>query len=267
MCLILFAHRAHARYPLILAANRDEWFDRPTAPAGFWDARPDLLAGRDLEQNGTWLGVTRAGRFAGITNFRAPSGVLPNAPSRGQIVRDYLEGDGSPEEFAAALAASAAQYNGYNFLGGTIDRLMYFSNRLDAPQAVTPGVHGLSNHLLDTDWPKVETGKVRIEALRAAGAIELAQLFDVLADREPAADSALPATGVPLGWERALSAAHIQPYSRAQADGTERHYGTRCATVLLIDASGTVEFAERSFDIDGAVTTIVREGFRAAVPR
>ena len=167
MCLILFVHRAHPRYRLILAANRDEWFDRATAPAGFWPDRPAILAGRDLEQHGTWLGLTRGGRFGAITNFRDPGANRAGARSRGHIVRDFLEDGGPAQAFGCSLATDGGAFNGFNFLGGDGREVVYYSNRAGPPIAVTPGVHGLSNHLLDTDWPKVVNGKTRLAALAA----------------------------------------------------------------------------------------------------
>src|SRR5258706_6908216 len=156
MCLILFAWQAHPDYPLVVAANRDEWRDRPTAPAAWWDDAPDILAGRDLEAGGTWLGVTRAGRFAAITNFRDPSDRKSTAPSRGQLVADFLRGDDAPRDYLAALAAKAARYNGFNLLLADDKSMCYFGSREGEIIDVAPGIHGLSNHLLDEPWPKVK---------------------------------------------------------------------------------------------------------------
>lgn len=264
MCLILFAYRAHPDYPLVLAANRDEWFDRRTATAAFWDDHPAVLAGRDLEHGGTWLGMTRRGRFAALTNYRDPGANRDDAPSRGHIVREFLTGRAAPSGYSAALATDGARYNGYNFLGGTLEELAYYSNRLGPASAVAPGVHGLSNHLLDTDWPKVVRGRARLAALVETGPLTLDGLFAVVADRGVADATDLPDTGVPPQWERALSAAHILAHARSGEDGMERHYGTRCATAILVDTSGRVQFGERSFDLAGSITTVARESFALA---
>jgi uncharacterized protein with NRDE domain len=240
MCLILFAHQAHPRYRLVLAANRDEWFRRPAAPAGFWADRPDLLAGRDLEHGGTWLGVTRSGRFAALTNFRDPRDKREAAPSRGALVTAFLSGGDGPANYVTRLMDGAARYNGFNLLAGHRDELWFAASRTGQPSRVEPGIHGLSNGLLDEPWPKVRRGRAGLNAILARP-FDTEDLFALLHDEDVAADAELPATGVAPEWERLLSAMHIR------ADG----YGTRCATVLLIGEDGTVEFRERTFDPAG----------------
>ena len=166
MCLILLAWQAHPRYPLIVAANRDEFHQRPAAPADFWHEQPDLLAGRDLEAGGTWLGLTRSGRFSAITNYREPlTPVSTLERSRGDLVRNYLEEHSEPMAHALGLAGQASEYRGFNLLMGAGDSLVYASNRDGDPVEIDRGVHGLSNHLLDTDWPKVRSGRERLEEL------------------------------------------------------------------------------------------------------
>ncbi len=250
MCLILFAYRAHPHYRLVVAANRDEWFRRPTAAAAFWPDAAHVFAGRDLEQHGTWLGITRAGRFAAVTNFRDPANQRAQAPSRGQLVSRFLLSSGAPADYLAALRAEAPRYNGFSLLVADRESLYYYSNQEDAIRALAPGVYGLANDLLDVPWPKVRHGTERLAALLARGPTPDA-LLELLDDTGIAPEAELPHTGIDLGWERALSAVRII------ADG----YGTRSSTILLVSADGKVSFVERSFDERGAETGIVRESF------
>ncbi|MCX7058799.1 MAG: NRDE family protein [Proteobacteria bacterium] len=163
MCLILIACGAHPDFPLVVAANRDEYYRRPTAQAAYWTDHQHILAGRDLECMGTWLGVTRSGRFAALTNFRDPRERKTDAPSRGHLVSDFLASDLDPRSYLDAIRLGAARYNGFNLLAGDADGVFCYSNRESTVQALSPGVHGLSNHLLDTPWPKVVRGKRRLQ--------------------------------------------------------------------------------------------------------
>jgi uncharacterized protein with NRDE domain len=240
VCLILFANEANSRYRLVLAANRDEFYSRPTAPAAFWEEAPDVLAGKDLKSGGSWLGVSRSGEVAAVTNFREPGRAREDAPSRGDLVSGFLTSGESPDVFAAKLRTRAQNYNGFNLLLDSTEGLWWYSNRDDEqPRRIIPGLHGLSNHLLDTPWPKVERGKRALEDL-IVGEKEITpeRLFPILEDRSPAADDELPETGVELELERVLSA----PFIRT------KDYGTRSSTVLLIEHTGSVTFVERSFD-------------------
>lgn len=240
MCLILFAYRYHPRYELVLIGNRDEYYDRPTAPLAWWDDAPAVLAGRDLAAGGTWLGVTRAGRFAAITNYRDPRAVRADAPSRGPLVGDYLKGDSPAWDYLQALRTRAADYNGFNLLLGDSEGVFYFSNQGGAPRRLAPGLYGLSNHLLDTPWPKVKRGKQALAALLDDGAEpEVARLLAPLTDRAPADDADLPNTGVDLLWERLLSPLFIE--------SRERGYGTRSSSVLRVSREGEVRLAEKSW--------------------
>ena len=230
MCLIVLAYKVHPEYPLILAANRDEFLERPTEKAHFWPDAPHILAGRDLRAGGTWLGITRSGRFAALTNhrdLRRPAVV--NSPSRGQLVRLALEDE------LAGLDTSV--YEGFNLLHGATDALMYHSNVNGLDHVLVPGVHGLSNHLLNTPWPKVQRAKRRLTELVQAGTMDPQDLFRMMGDTTPADDHDLPDTGIGASWERLLSSMHIV------AEG----YGTRCSTVLLVDRQGNVHFEERGF--------------------
>jgi uncharacterized protein with NRDE domain len=250
MCLIVVAHRAHPEYRLVVAANRDEWFDRAAAPAAFWADAPGVLAGRDLRAGGTWLGVTRAGRFAALTNFRDPSHNRPDAPSRGALVGDYLTGSVGPDAYLGALRPRADRYNGFNLIVGDAERLMCFSNRDGETRDLSAGIFGLSNALLDTPWPKVESAKRRLGRLLADAPTPDA-LVDLMSDTTTAPDHALPSTGVPLDWERALSPLRILTSG----------YGTRCTTALTIDRAGRVAFVERTYGADGEAAGTVRETF------
>lgn len=242
MCLLLFAYRAHPDYPLVIAANRDEFHRRPAAPAGWWE-EGDILAGRDLEAGGTWFGLNRCGRFAAVTNFRDPGNHLPGARSRGDVVVATLRTELNGPAWLHRLEAEGERYNGFNLLfGGADEGVFSFSNRSRQPGQLAPGIYGLSNHLLETPWPKVLRGKAKLHAyLHSAQLPSLEPLLDLLGDREPAPDGELPATGIGIEWERLLSSIFI-----VSAD-----YGTRASTAVLVDSSGQIHFMERAFDPKG----------------
>ena len=251
MCLILIAHGAHSEFPLVIAANRDEYYQRPTARAAFWQDHPHILAGRDLECMGTWLGVTRGGRFAALTNFRDPRERKTDAPSRGRLVSDFLVSDQEPREYLENVAMQAQRYNGFNLLAGDIDGVFYFSSREATVQKLSPGIHGLSNHLLDTPWPKVARGKQRLQAA-LAGEFDAEVILDLLHDREPAPEGELPDTGVGADLERVLSPALI----------VSPQYGTRASTAVLFGEDGSVSFAERTILPGGNTGPTVTLRFR-----
>jgi uncharacterized protein with NRDE domain len=256
MCLILIGWRAHPAYRLVVAANRDEHFSRPAAPAAFWDDYPEILAGRDLEAAGTWLGMSLHGRFAAVTNYRNPADRKIGAPTRGRLVSNFLAGKQSPRAYLARLADTAAQYNGFSMLAGTLESLYFFSNRGNGPIAIAPGVTGLSNHLLDTGWPKVEKGKARLHELLQAP-FDPEAYFGFLSDTEPAPLASLPSTGVPAELEERLSAIRIPPFAG---------YGTRCSTVLCVAEDGHVDFQERSYAEDGSTSGTIRYRLKIAMP-
>jgi len=237
MCLILFSYRSHPTYPLIIAANRDEFYERPTAPASFWEETPNMLAGRDLRDGGTWLGITKTGRIAAITNYRDPRTLKGNAPSRGGLVSGFLRSGESPEEYIRRMRPDADRYNGFNLLLGDGSGLFHFSNTTGDFQEISPGVHGISNRLLDTPWPKVRRGKKLLEGVLARQDPSFDEIFQILADTARPDDRDLPDTGVELDWERVLSSIFIQ----------SDVYGTRSSTVILINTGGNVKFIERSF--------------------
>ncbi len=237
MCLILFAHQISEKYPLVLAANRDEFYARPTAPMHFWKNCPDLLAGKDLERGGTWFGVTRAGRFAALTNFRNPAGIKPSAVSRGEIIVDFLDSQISCAKFGEQLQRSAEKYNGYNLLYGDRNDLFCFSNVSNEIQKVSPGIHGLSNRFLDSAWPKVEKGKNALEKCIDEEPLHTS-LLSLLTDRKKPEDHLLPDTGVGFAMERMLSPLFIESPT----------YGTRSSTVMTIDASNWIQVTERTYE-------------------
>lgn len=238
MCLIVFAWQICPNSPLIAAANRDEFYQRPTAPASWWDDHPNVYAGRDLQSRGTWMGVTRNGRFAAVTNVRSDAPKCGEAVSRGLLVANYLTSDASPEAYVASLKDEAASYNGFNLLVGDTSRLIWFTNAETDDgrngKALEPGIYGLCNGALDSPWPKVVRTKAQFASLLCQGAPEDAY-FEMLSDTTKASDCRLPKTGVPIEWERALSAVYI--------DTPE--YGTRTSTIVHVHAHAAAALKER----------------------
>jgi uncharacterized protein with NRDE domain len=238
MCLILFAYNIHPHYQLVLGANRDEFFSRPTAPLAFWPDRPDILAGRDLKNRGTWMGITRSGRLAAITNFRDPFALKEGAPSRGLLVSNFLCGSMPAPDYLQHIRKTGGAYNGFNLIIGDGSGLYYYSNRADHIHRLSPGLYGLSNHLLDTPWPKVAKGKKELGSIvRQRRQIRAEAVMDLLTDQQWFADETLPDTGMGLAWERRLSSIFI----------TGREYGTRSSAVLLLESSGRTHFTETTF--------------------
>ena len=241
MCLILFAYDIHPNYRLILAANRDEFYQRPTLPLHWWPDSPDILAGRDLKGKGTWLGINRGGRLAAITNYRDPAHQVHNAPSRGRLVENFLKTHQSPGTYLKNLSSHGACYNGYNLVCLDNRVMAYFSNRGTGVQQLAAGFYGLSNDLLNIAWPKVALGKQRLQALVESSPTILPDvLFDLLCDTTPAPDHLLPNTGVSQAWERVLSPIFI----------ISPTYGTRSSSVILLDRRNHVQFLERTFKPD-----------------
>lgn len=244
MCLLVLAWRAHSRYRLVVAANRDEYHQRPATPLAPWPGAA-ILAGRDLEAGGTWLGVDRERRFGIVTNFREMARRPAGAPTRGALIPDWLDHAEATAQYAARLAPTAGQYAGFNLLLADRDSLTYASNRAeDFARVLSPGVYGLANHFLDTPWPKVLRVRGGLERWLAARDADPRDLFSLLADRRPAADDPLPATGLSPEWERALSAPFVG----------HGGYGTRCSTVLAIGHDDSLQIEERSFDNGGEIT-------------
>lgn len=242
MCLILLGWHAHAVYPLIFAGNRDEAYNRPSTAADFWRDEPRLFGGRDLEKGGTWLGLTIAGRIAAVTNYRDEHATKDAPRSRGELAADYLRGTDEPRPYMERVMSSAQSYAGFSLIAGDLGRLYFCSNRSTGIEEIPPGVHGLSNHLLNTPWPKVKRGKQRLTELRGADKTELIrELFNLLGDRSVAPDVELPDSGIGLQRERELSPAFV----------TGDSYGTRASTVLLVDRDDEVTFIERVFGEQG----------------
>jgi len=241
MCLILLAWRAHTEFPLVFAGNRDEAYERPTAAAAFWGDDPQIFGGRDLEMGGTWLGITRSGRIAAVTNYRDGIGGTA-AHSRGELTASYLRGNEGPRSYLKRVAPHAKDYRGYSLIVGNQDLLFAQSNRGTGIDELARGVHGVSNHLLNTPWPKLVRGKQRLTGLLKAGEAELAEgLFQALADRAVAPDAELPDSGVGLQRERELSPAFI----------AGERYGTRATTVILVSRRNEAVFVERRFGARG----------------
>jgi uncharacterized protein with NRDE domain len=240
MCLIVCAWQASAAFPLVVAANRDEFYQRPTAPLAVWDGPSGIAAGRDLQAGGTWLGYTRDGRFAAVTNYRSGGGHDVRPKSRGWLVTGFLEGHDRPQTYGAEVARDAASYGPFNLLLADPSELVYVAGATGEQRRLPPGVYGLSNHLLDTPWPKLEKATRSI-----AGALEkLSAPEDLLApllDRDQAPEPQLPETGVSLEWERMLSSIFVQSPT----------YGTRSSTVLTRDAHGAAAMLEVRFGPEG----------------
>jgi uncharacterized protein with NRDE domain len=241
MCLILVVWRRHPQYPCLIAANRDEFHSRAAEPAQWWHDRPQILAGRDLVAGGTWLGITRTGRFAALTNYRSPQDRRTDVPSRGNLVTDALESQGTALDDLGGLQRVGPGYNGFNLIFSDGQRLAVHESVPRAGRVLAPGIYGLSNHVLDTPWPKVERAKARLQALLDR-TIDPFSVLELLRDDRPARDEDLPGTGMSLEWERLLSSAFIR--------GSD--YGTRCSTVIRIDQGGKVYFDEWTWNASGS---------------
>lgn len=254
MCLILFSWKQKPGYKLILAANRDEFYKRPTSEAGYWDDLPEVLAGRDLEAGGTWMGITKSGRFAAITNYRDPRIKKENAPSRGHLTADYLKGSASPENYLKGIRENGASYYGFNLLIGNTDELWYYNNINHEIREITEGSYGLSNSLLDTSWPKVDLGKKVFGTVTNEPDIKDEMLFDALGNRKKAEDYDLPSTGVPYEWEKAISSMFIE---------TET-YGTCSSTIMTIDNENRIRFIEKNYPVGNRVKGVKQFEFRVS---
>lgn len=250
MCLIIFAHRTSPERPLVVAANRDEFHGRPTAAARFWPKHPELLAGQDLEQGGTWMGITRSGRFAAVTNFRDPSRTAPAPRSRGELTVNYLAGEDSPGNHLQRIAEVADQYAGFNLLLGDRECLWYFSNSeapdKRQPRELPPGIYGLSNASLDTPWPKVEIGKKTL-ARTITGPFDHDELSVAVSNQQLASLTELSTQGLNGDMDQLLSAQFI----------TNEQYGTRATTTLWVDESGGQHWKEISFGQHGRESGVV----------
>jgi len=251
MCLVLVVWKVHPLYPCVVAANRDEFHARPTVAADWWPDHPQILAGRDLQAGGTWLGLTRTGGFAALTNYRDPEQRRADAPSRGALVTSLLDSGASVAENLDYLQRVGVNYNGFNVIFSDGERLGIYESVQGSGRELGPGIYGLSNHLLDTPWPKVRHAKSRLEAaLREMP--DTTPLLALLRDDRPAPDRELPRTGLSIEWERLLSSAFVRAGD----------YGTRCSTIIRIDARGRAYFDEWSWDSAGADSGNVSREFQ-----
>ena len=250
MCLILFAFQQHDDYPLVVIANRDEYYARPARAAHWWQDMPGIFAGRDLQASGTWLGVNNNGCFAAVTNVREPGRMTPGTKSRGELPAGYLGGNEAPESYLQNLRDNESQYSGFNLLLGNSDELWFASNRDTAIRKILPGVYGISNGRFDEAWPKLSSGKHALEQILGTG-IEEQGLLDILTDNNIAADHELPSTGVALDIERMLSSRFIR----------SSRYGTRACSLVTIDSDNRVSFTEQNYLDSERTGELVRESF------
>lgn len=243
MCLAVIYVHAAPGLALLIAANRDEFHERPTRALAEWADAPGVYGGRDAVAGGTWMGATRSGRFALVTNYREPAAhVAPDAPSRGELVARFLRGADTPEQYLRRLAPDMSRYAGFNVVVGDTDAVWYASNRGPAPRRLPPGRYALSNHLLDSPWPKSVATQARIDAVLAqAGPLDDAALFSALRNRDVAHDDVLPQTGLSLERERLLSSAFI----------ISPTYGTRSSAVYALRDDGHARYVERRYDASG----------------
>lgn len=245
MCLVALALRTLAYQGTLIAANRDEFHARSTWPLTSWPDESEIVAGRDVQAGGTWMGMTPTGRFAFVTNYRDPTHQRPQALSRGALVTHFLHSQITPADYMAQISASGGQYNGFNLIVGTVDNAFYYSNMGEAPRELQAGIYLLSNHLLDSPWPKSTRLRTHFTAMLHSVSegqpIDIAATLDMLKDTTAAPDDALPRTGLPLDRERLLSSPFI----------ISATYGTRSSAVMLLDRSGGQWMAERRYDPKG----------------
>jgi len=251
MCLVVLAFNAHAEIPLVVAANRDEFHARPTQSADWWSDRPDVAAGRDLQAGGTWLGVSRDGRFATVTNFRDADSPSRQFRSRGQLVTGFLQSDQSPLDYLRSIRPD--DYAGFNLLLADGMSLAYFSNRGSEPRELTAGIYGLSNATLDVPWEKVERSKARLASLIESGRVNETQLLQLLDDRDKGPVDEVRSHRLPFATAHAITAPFI----------VTPEYGTRCSTVVRVDRTGLWHFLERRFDASGTSVGESRFSFRS----
>ena len=253
MCLVLIAYKSHPRYPLIIAANRDEFYNRPTRQAHYWEDHPQILGGRDLEKGGTWMAIDIQGRVAAVTNYREPSDKRGNLSSRGFLVTDFLFGKANPEKYLSALSTRVRDYDGFNLFAGDTSSLYIYGSYRDRPVLLEEGIHGISNGDLDYPWPKVSRGKQAVKnVIESNEEIKHDLLFPVLLDREIPDEADLAGTDTDKELERMLAPVFIV--------GNE--FGTRSSTVLTIEGNGSVLFSERCFDSAGTEQGSVTFEFR-----
>lgn len=250
MCLIVFSYKQYDEYPFVLAANRDESYTRPTEAAHEWQTSPKILAGKDLKAGGTWLGISKNGRFAALTNHRQMDDIKEDTISRGIIVKDFLLSDGNPREYLSELQHNGHKFNGFNLIAGTFEDLFYMSNKKEGIFKVQPGNHALSNAFLNTPWPKTEESSQALEKVLNEGEPDEEKLFKLLLNDQRYPIEKLPDTGLPKDMEKAVSSVFIE---------TE-NYGTRSSTLVIVDKSMKMRFAEKTYipgskEVDHTVRT------------
>ena len=256
MCLIIFGYKTHQTFPLVVAANRDELYDRPSASSHFWPDNPNILAGRDLLANGAWMGISKLGRFAAVTNGIMASSHSKKVESRGKLTVDFLDGTTSAKEYALEIAARSANFNNFHLLICDIKSMWYVASSASGNDINTlellPGVYGLSNAGLNSRWPKCETGEKEMSALLAKDVFELPDLLSVISERTPAPKSKLVSLGLHEKQQSFLSAQFVS---------TET-YGTRCSTLLRLNLDNALEWLEVSFDESAKVSGSVAKEFK-----
>jgi len=251
MCLIICAHQYHSKFPLVITSNRDEFFARPTETAEFRKLTGGsiaILAGKDLTQGGTWLGVNEFGRFAAVTNIRGANGNITAEKSRGFLTSDFLNSNITAKDYLDDLVPSLDLFAGFNLLLGDKEELFFLNSQDQKVLKLKPGIYGLSNGKLDSHWPKVNLGKASLkEILEQETDVDIESLIDIMTDKEIAADEQLPSTGVPIELERLLSASFIS--------NPQRDYGTRCSTAVVVDDEGNIRFNEQNYNDDTSIAS------------
>jgi uncharacterized protein with NRDE domain len=252
MCLAVFSYKQDDEYPLIFASNRDEFYERPAQPATFWYDAPSVLAGRDLKAGGTWMGITKEYKFASLTNYRDLTNIKKNAPSRGDIVPEFLTSAKNAPDFLEDLKPRAGQYNGFNLIAGTIDDLWYFNNQDCEIVQVKPGIHTISNAFLNTPWPKTEKAQNLFTDVLSNGGADDSGIFGLLRDEERFPLHRLPSTGLSPEMEQVVSSIFI----------SSENYGTRCSTIVKASRENTTRFVERTYNPEsGEVDQIAKFRF------
>jgi len=236
MCLIVFAYKTE-KYPLLIAGNRDEFYNRPTRKAQYWESHPKLLAGKDLKAGGTWMGVTRDGKFAALTNYRDISAIKENAPSRGDIVKNFLISDVASEDFLSSLNKKAEKYNGFNLIAGNFDELFYMNNQQNGFRKLEPGFYSISNAFLETEWPKTKNALTQFKKKTESKDFSKEDLFELLTNTKTYPAEQLPSTGLSQEMEKAVSSIFIKTPD----------YGTRCSTIVHAKQNGNLSFSERTY--------------------
>lgn len=240
MCLILFALNDNPKYKLILAANRDEFFNRPTLTADYWEENDSILGGRDVKSKGTWLGINKSGRFIAITNYRDPENERKDTLSRGELSNEFLNTEIDISSFVTKISKDKNKYNGYNLLlsDDSFENFHHYSNVSDQLSKIKNGIHGLSNHLLNTPWPKVLKAKNSLKNTVKSKNVDIQEMIEILKNADVAPENSLPQTGISFDLEKKLSPVFI----------SMKGYGTRCSTAILVSNNNDVTFKEVSYN-------------------